>query len=391
MLNMQELTSKNTNEPVISGNSDTATPAAVNEGALNNHENGNSEIRITLDQLVNLCIEKEASDIHFREGGRASLRVGGKMVFIENISNLTKKETEGMIDKLIPNLDEKKRFERTKEIDFSYSHQNGINFRVNLFYQKGKIAGVMRMISKHIPSLDELGVPDIVKNVLDNREGLILVCGTAGSGKSTTIQSMLKYINDNFVKHIITIENPIEYVFEDNKSMITQREIGNDTLTTNTALKSSLREDANIVMVSEINNYETMDSILDLVETGHLVIATMITKDAPQTIERMVSFFPTDLRKRVQDRLANDLVAVIAQDLVERKDQAGLIAIFELMFMNQSISQIIKRGNFSQIRSAIQSGAEEGMISMDTYAYELARQGVISQEVVKEYMHEEEQ
>jgi twitching motility protein PilT len=247
------------------------------------------------------------------------------------------------------------------------------------------------MISKHIPTMDELGIPDIVKNVLDNREGLILVCGTAGSGKSTTIQSMLKYINDNFVKHIITIENPIEYVFEDNKSMITQREIGNDTLTTNTALKSALREDANIVMVSEINNYETLDNILDLVETGHLVILTMITKNAPQTIERIVSFFPPDLRKRAQDRLANDLVAVIAQDLVERRDQEGLIAIFELMFRNTSISQIIKRGNFAQLRSAIQSGADEGMITMDSYAYELARQGVISQDVVNEYTHEEEQ
>ena len=384
---MQELTPKNSNGSVISDNADTVTPAM----ALNNYENGNSEIRITLDQLVNLCIEREASDIHFREGGRASLRVGGRMVFIENISSLTKRETDGMIDKLIPNPEEKKRFERTKEIDFSYSHQNGINFRVNLFYQKGKIAGVMRMISKHIPSMDELGIPDIVKNALDNREGLIFVCGTAGSGKSTTVQSMLKYINDNFVKHIITVENPIEYVFEDNKSMITQREIGNDTLAANTALKSALREDANIVMVSEINNYETLDSILDLVETGHLVIATMITKDVPQTIERMVSFFPPDLRKRAQDRLANDLVAVIAQDLVERKDQTGLIAIFELMFMNQSIRQIIKRGNIVQLRSAIQSGGQEGMITMDSYAYELFRQGIISQEVVDEYMNEEEQ
>lgn len=392
MLSMQGLTP--TNSPKTNDVNTVETEAAENAGTAisGNHQNGNgSEDRITLDQLVNLCIEKEASDIHFREGGRASLRIGGKMIFIENISSLTKKETEDMIDKLMLNPDEKKRFERTKEVDFSYTHQTGVNFRVNLFYQKGKIAGVLRMISKHIPSMDELGIPDIVKNVLDNREGLILVCGTAGSGKSTTIQSMLKYINDNFVKHILTIENPIEYVFEDNKSMITQREVGNDTLTTNTALKSALREDANIVMISEINNYETLDSILDLVETGHLVIATMMTKDTVQTIERMVSLFPPDLRKRAQDRLANDLAAIIAQDLVERKDQAGLIAIFELMFKTQNISQIIKRGNFTQLRSAIQSGAEGGMISMGTYAYELAHQGIISQEVVKEYIQEEEQ
>jgi len=347
--------------------------------------------RITLDQLVNLCIEKEASDVHFREGGRAALRVGGRMIYIENIDSLTKEETETMINAMLPNGEEKKRFFNVREIDFSYTHTNGVNFRVNLFYQKGKLACVMRMISKRIPSMDELGIPEIVKNVFDFREGLILVCGTAGSGKSTTIHSMLQYVNSNFVKHIITVENPIEYVFEDNKSIITQREVGKDTLAPSMALKSAIREDANIVMVSEINSYETLDSLLDLVETGHLVIATMLTKDASQTVERMVSLYPPDLRKRAQDRLSGNLLAVIAQDLVERKDRRGLIAIFELMFRNESISQIIKHGNFVQLRTAIQAGAEEGMITMDSYAYELAHAGIINQDIVSRYVQREEQ
>lgn len=346
--------------------------------------------KITLDQLVNLCIEKEASDVHFREGGRVALRVGGKIIFVENVDVLSKEDTEAMVSAMIPTEKEKKRLESEREIDFSYTHPNGVNFRVNAFYQRGKLAGVMRMISKHVSSLEELGIPEAMKNFLNLREGLILVCGAAGSGKSTTIQSMLKHINENFVKHVLTIENPIEYVFEDQKSIFTQREVGKDTQNMMNALKSAVREDANVVMVSEINNYETMDKVLDLVETGHLVISSMLTRDATQTLERMVSMYPNALREAAQDRIAADLVALLAQDLAERQDQAGLVAVFELMLMNQSIRNIIKRGNFVQLRTAIQSAAGEGMITMDTYAYQLAEKGIISQEQATEFVKREE-
>jgi len=346
--------------------------------------------KITLDQLVNLCIEKEASDVHFREGGRVALRVGGKIVFVENIDVLSKEETEAMLNDMMPNAEEKKRLERDREIDFSYTHTNGVNFRVNAFYQRGKLAGVMRMISKHVPTLEELGIPEGMKSFLDLREGLILITGAAGSGKSTTTQAILRYINENFVKHILTIENPIEYVFEDKKSMFTQRELGKDTLSMVNALKSAVREDANIVMISEITDYKSLDQVLNLVETGHLVISTMLTRDATQTIERMLSFYPQDLRKEAQERISTDLVAVMAQDLAERQDQEGLVAVFELMFMNQSIKNIIRRGQLVQLRTAIQSSSEEGMITMDAYAYQLAEQGVISQDQVNEFIQREE-
>lgn len=346
--------------------------------------------KITLDQLVNLCIEKEASDVHFREGGRVALRVGGKIVFVENIDVLSKEETESMINDMMPNAEEKKRLERDREIDFSYTHTNGVNFRVNAFYQRGKLAGVMRMISKHVPTLEELGIPEGMKNFLDLREGLILITGAAGSGKSTTTQAILRYINENFVKHVLTIENPIEYVFEDKKSMFTQRELGKDTVNMVNALKSAVREDANVVMISEITDYKSLDQVLNLVETGHLVISTMLTRDATQTIERMLSFYPQDLKEEAQERISTDLVAVMAQDLVERQDQQGLVAVFELMFMSQSIKNIIRRGQLVQLRTAIQSSAEEGMITMDAYAYQLAEQGVISQTQVNEFIQREE-
>ncbi len=347
--------------------------------------------RISLDQLINLCVEQEASDVHFREEGRVALRVGGKIIFIENIDSLTKEEADSMISAMMPNAKEQRQLEDFKEVDFSYTHSNGVSFRVSVYTQRGKMACVMRMITKNTPSLEELGVPENVKNVLALREGLIVICGAAGSGKSTTTQAMLKYINQNFVKNIVTIENPIEYVFEDEKSMISQREVGKDTMDAESALQSVIRLDANVVMVSDINSIETLEHILNLVETGHLVIVSMLTRDVSQTVERMVSFYPPEQRKRAQDRLASDLVCILAQDLVERQDQSGLIAVFELMFMNQSIRQTIKRGNFVQLRTAIQSSTNEGMITMDNYANELASQGIITQDKAGEYVQLEEE
>lgn len=345
---------------------------------------------IKLDQLVNLGIEKGASDIHFREGGRVALRVGGKIIFIENVDVLSKEDTEAMVNEMMTNDDDKERLETDRGVDFAFTSSTGVNFRVNVFYQQGKLAGVMRMISKHVMTLEELGVPEVMKNFLGVREGLILVVGTAGSGKSTTVQSMLGHINDNYVKHILTIENPIEHVFEGNQSMFTQREIGKDTLGVDTALEGAVREDANVVMVDEIRDFETFDKVLDLVETGHLVIASMLTRDVPQTIERMINMYPQDLRLQAQERVATNLTAILAQDLVERQDQPGLVAVFELMFMNDNMRQIIKRGNFVQIRTGIQSSVQEGMITMDNYAMQLAERGMITQEQVNEFIQRSE-
>lgn len=351
---------------------------------------GVSAPQIILDQLIDLCIEKEASDIHFREDSRIALRVGGRIIFIENAEKLSKEEVEMIIHAMIPDKGERDKLEINREIDFSYTHKNGINFRVNVFYQKGKLAGVMRMISKNIPTLEELKVPHAIKEFFNLRQGLILICGTAGSGKSTTIQSILRYINENYVKHILTIENPIEYVFEDKKSIFTQREVGKDTLTEVDALRSAAREDANVIMIGEIRNFETLDNILELVETGHLVISSISTRDAAQAIERMISMCSHDTRENLKERIAENLTAILAQDLVQKQNQTGLVAVFEFMFVNQVIKNIIKNNNFLQLRSAIQSSADEGMIAMGNYAYELAEQGIISQEQLAEYNRFEE-
>jgi twitching motility protein PilT len=343
------------------------------------------QAKITLDQLVDLCIEKEASDIHFGEGGRVALRVEGKIVFIENIEALTKEDADEMIFSMIESEDEKRRLEQAREIDFSYTHKSGVSFRVNVFYQRGRLKAIMRMISKHLPTMDELGIPEEIKKMLTMREGLILVVGTTGSGKSTSVQAMLEHVNQNFVEHIITIENPIEYIFEDKKSIFSQREIGKDTLNTTNALNSALREDPNIIMVSEVKDLKTLDHLLDVVETGHLVIASMTTKDAKQTLERMVSMYPQNQREQAQDRIAENTVCILAQDLVNRVDQSGRVAVYELLIFDESITSIVKRGNLNQLKTAIQAGTQGGMISMDTYAYQLAEQGIIPREDVDRF------
>jgi len=345
--------------------------------------------RITLDQLVNLAIEQEASDIHFGENSRVALRVEGKIVFIENLESLSKKEAEDMIFKMIDSEDEKKRLERVREIDVSYTHTSGVSFRVNVFYQKGMLTAAMRMISKHLPSMDELGIPEEVKKLLAIKEGLILVVGPAGSGKSTSTQAMLEYINQNFVDHVITIENPIEYVFENKKSIFSQRELGKDTLTVANALNSAMHEDPNVIMVSEINDLETLNHILTAVETGHLVISAMSTKDPKQTLERLVAMYPPSQQAQAQERIADNITCILAQDLVNRIDQSGRIAVYELLVFTSSVRSIVKRGNLSQLKTAIQSGVKEGMLSMDTYAYQLADQGIISHDEVNKFIEKE--
>ncbi len=342
-----------------------------------------------LDQLINLCISKEASDIHFGEGRKPSLRLNRKIVFVEGAEPYSQAEAGAMVALMLTD-EEKKRLERMREVDFAYTHKTGVSFRVNAYYQRGRLAAAMRMIPKHIPTLEELGIPAQVREVLQSRKGLVLVAGPAGSGKSTTVQAMLQFINENAVEHILTIENPVEHLFEDQKSIFSQREVGKDTLTYVNGLQAAVREDANVVMVSEIASLEVLEQVLTLVETGHLVIGSFLAEDVTQALEKLAGFAAPAQQKYLQTRLSEALLAVLAQDLAERADLPGRVAVFELMMPVPSIRNIIRRGNFAELRTAIQSHAQEGMITLDAYAYRLAEQGIISEESVKPFMESEE-
>ena len=341
---------------------------------------------ITLDHLVNIAIEQDASDIHFGEDQRIALRVGGKFVFVENVDKLTKDDMGAMVKEMLPGEAERKRLATLREMDFSYIHSSGVSFRVNVYYSRERLTASMRMISKHLPKMEELGIPEVMKEFFKLRQGLILVTGTTGSGKSTSIQAMLDYVNDTFVYHVITIENPIEHIFKENKSLFSQRELGKDTLTFSNALHSATREDPNLIMIGEINDRETLDAVLNLVEMGHLVIAAMPTKNVLQTIEHITAMYPAEEQAIMQDRLAESLAVIMSQDLLDRVDQAGRVAVYELLVANKGVKNIIKHGNLTQLRTAMESGAQQGMMTMDAYAYQLAGNGIISKEDYNQYL-----
>ncbi len=341
---------------------------------------------ITLDHLVSIAIEQDASDIHFGEGSRISLRVGGKFVFVENVDMLTKEDMDAMVKEMLPGEAERKRLQTLRELDFSYIHSSGVSFRVNVYYSRERLTASMRMISKHLPKMGELGIPEVMKQFFQLRQGLILVTGTTGSGKSTSIQAMLDYVNDSFVYHVITIENPIEHIFKENKSIFSQRELGKDTLTFTNALHSATREDPNLIMISEINDRETLDAVLNLVEMGHLVIAAMPTKNVLQTIEHIIAMYPHEEQEIMQDRFAESLAVIMSQDLLDRVDQPGRAAVYEVLVGNKGVKNIIKHGSLTQLRTAMESGAQQGMMTMDAYAYQLSENGIISKEDYSQYL-----
>lgn len=341
---------------------------------------------VTLDHLVDIAIEQDASDIHFAEGSRIALRVGGKFVFIENVNRLSKADAEIIVKTLLPNEADWKRFQTLREMDFSYVHSSGVSFRANVYYSRGKLTGSMRMISKLLPSMEDLGIPQIMKSFLSLREGLILVTGTTGSGKSTSIQAMLQYVNENYVYHVVTIENPIEHIFKEEKSIFSQREMGKDTLTFINAMHSASREDPNIIMISEIPDRMAMDMVINLVEMGHLVIAAMPTKNALQTIEHIISMYPHGDHDIARERLAEALSVIMAQDLLDRVDQPGRVAVFEILIANKAVKYAIRHDTLSQLRTAMEANVQEGMMTMDAYAYQLAEHGFIAKEDVEQYI-----
>jgi len=343
---------------------------------------------VTLDQLINIALEQDASGIHFSQEGRVALRVEGRFVFVENVDQLSAQVVEEMVNQMLSDEVQLKRLKTVRELDFSYTHSNGVNFRVNAFYARGNLSVVMRLTSRHVPRMEELGLPEVTKSLLNLSEGLILVTGSAGSGKSTTIQSMLEFLNQNFSHHIITIENPIEYLFKSQKSIISQRELGKDTLSFVNAIQSSSREDPNVVMVSEIRDKETLNAMISLVEMGHLVIGAIPTKNTRQTIDQILSLYSPDEHAVMLDRLADALSAILSQDLIDRADQTGRIAIFELLIGTKGVKNIVRHNMLNQLRTAMESGSAMGMVTMDAYAMQLVERGYISQESAGPYLEQ---
>lgn len=333
--------------------------------------------------LIKLLSDVHASgipDLHLQVGKYPTIRLKtGDIAPIDNAPILTKETIDKFIDQITSD-EQKKAFEKDHEIDFSFSIKDKGRFRVNVYKEREGSALAFRVISEGIPQLDELGLGDAVKNLLQFNHGFILVTGPTGSGKSTTLASMVNYINEHRKCHIITIEDPIEYIFENKQSLITQRELGVHTHSFGNAIRSALRQDPDVVMVGEMRDLETIAAAITLAETGHLVFSTLHTSDTVQTVDRIIDVYPTYQQQQIKNQLSATLKGVISQVLIPREDANERIAVREIMITNDAIKNCISKGDTSQIYSMIEIGVADGMISLDQSLEEYVRAGVISKE-----------
>ncbi|MCX7995898.1 MAG: type IV pilus twitching motility protein PilT [candidate division WOR-3 bacterium] len=333
---------------------------------------------IDIDVLLEELVLKEGSDLHLRVGEPPIFRVMGELER-SDFPPVTKEDMENLIYGLMKPV-QREMFEKNLEFDMAYEIPGVARFRVNCFKQMGNIGVVMRIIPLKIKTIDEWGFPPVLKRIAELPRGLVLVTGPTGSGKSTTLAAMIEHINQHFRKHIITIEDPIEFLHRDKLSIIEQREIGIDTKSYAEALRRAMRQNPDIILVGEMRDLETMAQTITAAETGHLVFSTLHTIDAVQTIDRIIDVFPPSQQQQIRLQLSTTLQAVITETLVRKKDGTGRVAAFEIMVCTPAIRSAIREGKTPQIYSAIQTGSRFGMIQMDQYLRNLLNQGIIEYE-----------
>ena len=333
-----------------------------------------------LIELVSIGTERKASDIHITVGIPVVLRINGKLKYLNNTvlkpDNTKKLVYDSLNEKLIKELEEK------GEIDTSFSSPGVGRYRANVFKQRGSYGMALRIIPLEIPTMEELKLPAIVKKFARLPRGLILVTGPTGSGKSTTLASMINLINEERNCHILTLEDPIEYLHKHNKSIVNQREIGIDSLSFSNSLRAALRQDPDVILVGEMRDLETISIALTAAETGHLVLSTLHTIGSAKTIDRIIDVFPPHQQQQIRVQLSSVMQGVISQQLLARKDGSGRIAAFEIMKSTPAIKNLIREGKIHQINTAIQTGSKFEMQTMDNSLIELYKNGLISRETI---------
>ncbi len=333
-----------------------------------------------LIDLIKYAIENNASDIHITVGIPPVLRIDGVLKYFNN-DKLSPKDVEKMANEIL-NEEQFKELKAKGEIDISYAKPGISRFRVNIYKQRGSYAIALRIIPFKIPTMEELGLPQVVKSLARLPRGLILVTGPTGSGKSTTLASIIDLINNEKNYHILTLEDPIEYLHKHNKSMINQREIGTDSNSFANALRSALRQDPDVILVGEMRDLETMSITLTAAETGHLVLSTLHTIGAAKTIDRIIDVFPPHQQQQVRVQLASVLQAIISQQLLPKANGSGRVAAFEVMVATPAIRNLIREGKIHQIDTIIQTSRKQGMQTMDHSLLELYQKGIISKDTL---------
>ncbi len=332
-----------------------------------------------LVEILKTAVGRKASDIHLAVGRAPLMRLNGKIEDIPGFSPLTADETKNLVYSMLFE-EQRAKFEANWELDCSFSVPGVSRFRVNAFLQKNGVEAVLRVISSKIPTPEELSLPPSVVGLSELNHGLVLVTGPTGSGKSSTLAALIELINQRVPGHILTVEDPIEFVYESKKSVIRQREVGQNTKSFQAALKSALREDPDVILVGELRDLETIALAVTAAETGHLCFGTLHTQDCPSTIDRIIDVFPPHQQTQIRIQLAGVLQGVVAQTLIPRKDGAGRIAAREIMIMTPAISNLVRDGKTHMIYQAIETGAKAGMTSMDRALAELLQRGMITME-----------
>lgn len=338
-----------------------------------------------IDRLIQMCREEKASDIHISAGMALMMRVHGKLE--ETLAQPSEEETTEMLYGLLTPA-QKEQFENGEDVDFAVETTDGNRQRVNVFRQKNKIAATIRLLNNHIPDLDELHMPALLNKLVEEPRGLILVTGPTGSGKSTTLAAMIDHINKTREDHIITIEDPIEYTYESRKALIHQRETGRDVKDFAAALRSALREDPDIILVGEMRDYETIMAALTAAETGHLVLSTLHTTGAAQTVERVIDACPTGSQNQARTQLATVLKGVITQCLMPVAGGGGRIAATEILLGTDAVTNLIRESKTHQIGSVMQSGAALGMHSLNMDLRRLVQEGYIDKPTAFQYTND---
>lgn len=338
---------------------------------------------MTIHDILQMLVEQQGSDVHLITGSAPTLRVHGELIPIQGAPLLTKETVEALVFPLLK--PEQKDFVLVnKELDFGYQFEDKGRFRVNVYHQQGKIGAALRLIPAKVKTVDDLQLPPVFHQLTNYKQGLVLVTGPTGEGKSTTLAALIEEINLSRGEHILTIEDPIEFVYTPKKSMISQREINQDTNGWDVALRSALREDPDVVLVGEMRDYETIASAMTVAETGHLVFATLHTATAAQTIDRIIDVFPAHQQGQIRQQLAATLQAVVSQRLIPLV-QGGRVPAFEVMLATPAIRNLIREGKTYQIDNVIQTSSELGMTLIENHLLSLVQRGAISREKAIEH------
>lgn len=331
---------------------------------------------MNIRDLLEIAVKQGASDLHIMPGKAPTIRVNGVLRLVENTSVLTTEDTDKLIREAI-NDDESSRFDREKVLDLALTFSGLGHFRASLLHQVHGVSAVFRVVPFWVPTFEDLNLPQVIKRLLVLSHGLVIVAGPTGSGKSTSLAAMVDYINTQRAAHVITIEDPIEYVHECKKGAINQIQIGRDTPDVATALRASLRQDPDVIMLGEMRDLETIRLALTAAETGHLVLATLHASSSPMAISRMIDMFPASEKRRIRMVLSDTIQAILCQNLVPRKD-GGRIAAFEIMLANTAIRHLISEDMISHMESTIQTSGDIGMCTMNQYLRELVNRNEIT-------------